>query len=171
MIAFECISFTPYFNIQHRESAVITKELPPEQLAINKEQWEKKLLMILRKTKVDLKKIETWKTYFIESLNALGGRSKFLNKNVFIALSAIALAVTGGLAAPAIGGLIGAAMGLYGAAATSAGLALLGGGAVAAGGLGMAGGTAFIIGGGADAWCLRWHSMFKPSFYTKSYGS
>lgn len=37
-------------------------------------------------------------------------------------------------------------MGLSGAAATSAGLALLGGGAVAAGGLGVAGGTAIVAG-------------------------
>lgn len=54
--------------------------------------------------------------------------------------------LTGGLAAPLIGGAVGGAMGLSGAAATSAGLALLGGGSVAAGGLGMAGGTAVIAG-------------------------
>ena len=54
--------------------------------------------------------------------------------------------LTGGLAAPLIGGAVGGAMGLGGAAATSAGLALLGGGSVAAGGLGMAGGTAIIAG-------------------------
>lgn len=58
---------------------------------------------------------------------------------------------SGGLASPLIagpitwiGGLIGGIMGLSGAAATSAGLALLGGGAVTAGGLGMAGGTALL---------------------------
>ncbi|ULP48351.1 DUF726 domain-containing protein [Mycolicibacter virginiensis] len=46
------------------------------------------------------------------------------------------------VAAPAIGGAIGSMfLGLNGAAAGSAGLALLGGGAVAAGGLGMVGGT------------------------------
>lgn len=54
--------------------------------------------------------------------------------------------LTGGLAAPLIGGAVGGVMGLSGAAATSAGLALLGGGSVAAGGLGMAGGTAVIAG-------------------------
>ena len=54
--------------------------------------------------------------------------------------------LTGGLAAPLIGGAVGGALGLSGAAATSAGLALLGGGSVAAGGLGMAGGTAIIAG-------------------------
>lgn len=54
--------------------------------------------------------------------------------------------ITGGLAAPLIGGAIGGAMGLSGAAATSAGLALLGGGSLAAGGMGMAGGAALVSG-------------------------
>ena len=53
---------------------------------------------------------------------------------------------TGGLAAPYIGGMIGASMGLSGAAATSAGLAALGGGSLAAGGLGVFGGT-ILVGG------------------------
>ena len=51
------------------------------------------------------------------------------------------LAVTGGAAAPVVGGFIGSTfLGLSGAAATSAGLALLGGGSLAASGWGMAGG-------------------------------
>ncbi|HAS08934.1 MAG TPA: DUF726 domain-containing protein [Acidimicrobiaceae bacterium] len=52
------------------------------------------------------------------------------------------------VAAPAIGGAIGAWAGLSGAAATSHGLALLGFGSVAAGGLGMAGGTAVVTAAG-----------------------
>jgi hypothetical protein len=56
--------------------------------------------------------------------------------------------LTAGLAAPAIATAIGSVMGLYGAAATSAGLAFFGGGALAAGGLGMAGGFTVLIGGG-----------------------
>lgn len=57
--------------------------------------------------------------------------------------------LTSGLAAPAIGAAVGTSMfGLYGAAATSAGLAALGGGSLAAGGLGMAGGTAVISAAG-----------------------
>ncbi|MGW5455738.1 hypothetical protein [Nocardia sp. NPDC003979] len=56
-------------------------------------------------------------------------------------------ALTGGLAAPAIGGAYGAlVLGYSGAAATSAGLAAIGGGSIAAGGLGMAGGAALITG-------------------------
>lgn len=70
-----------------------------------------------------------------------------------------ALIVTGGMAAPAIGGIVGSSLfGLSGAAATSAGLAFLGGGSLAAGGLGMVGGQAVIAGllgvsgGGLAAW-------------------
>lgn len=54
--------------------------------------------------------------------------------------------VTGGLAAPAIGGVVGGWMGLSGAAAVNGGLALLGGGSLAAGGFGVAGGTVVVAG-------------------------
>ena len=59
-------------------------------------------------------------------------------------LGGIAIAATGGLAAPLVGSAVGGAMGLSGAAATSAGLAALGGGSLAAGGAGMAGGIAAV---------------------------
>ena len=91
-IALECLSFTPYFNIQHKEHANVTKELPSEQLSINKE-WEQNLLEILSKTKIDLKKIEVWKTYFIDSLNAIGSKYTFLNKDTFNTIASI----TGGI--------------------------------------------------------------------------
>lgn len=59
----------------------------------------------------------------------------------------VACVATGGLAAPALGAVIGSSvLGLSGAAASSAGLAMLGGGALAAGGAGMAGGTALVAG-------------------------
>lgn len=63
-----------------------------------------------------------------------------------IAVGSVAVSVvTVGTAAPAIGGFIGATfLGLSGAAATSAGLALLGGGSLASGGLGMAGGILLV---------------------------
>ena len=67
------------------------------------------------------------------------------------AASVAGVAVVGPLAfvaAPAIGGALGAYSGLAGAAATSHGLALLGGGSVAAGGFGMAGGTAVVTAAG-----------------------
>jgi len=52
------------------------------------------------------------------------------------------------VAAPAIGGALGAYTGLAGAAATSHGLALLGGGSLAAGGYGMLGGTVVVAAAG-----------------------
>jgi len=69
------------------------------------------------------------------------------------ALAGAGLMIPFGLvAAPAIGGAIGA-MGMFGglsgAAASAHGLALLGGGSLAAGGLGMAGGTAVVAAAGA----------------------
>jgi hypothetical protein len=68
----------------------------------------------------------------------------------FMTLVGVALgAVTFGIAAPFIAGIIGASMGLSGAVAINAGLAAIGGGAIAAGGLGMAGGTTILVGGGA----------------------
>jgi hypothetical protein len=71
--------------------------------------------------------------------------------------AALVLGIGGWVAAPAVGQVLGGLMGLYGAAATSYGLALLGGGSLAAGGLGMAGGmwlvtgAGVLIGGGAGA--------------------
>lgn len=77
-----------------------------------------------------------------------------LKKIALIAGAGAACIVTGGMAAPAIGAVVGSTfMGLSGAAATSAGLAALGGGSLAAGGAGMAGGTALVsaIAGGVGA--------------------
>lgn len=54
--------------------------------------------------------------------------------------------VTAGWAAPIVGGAIGGTLGLSGAAATSAGLAMLGGGSIAAGGFGVLGGTILVTG-------------------------
>lgn len=63
---------------------------------------------------------------------------------------AIVVAPLALLAAPAIGGAIGAwGTGLSGAAASSHGLALLGGGSLAAGGFGMFGGTVVVTAAGA----------------------
>ena len=53
--------------------------------------------------------------------------------------------------APIIGGALGGAAGLSGAAATAHGLALIGGGAVSAGGAGMAGGLWLVTGVGVAA--------------------
>ncbi len=66
----------------------------------------------------------------------------------------VVLGLGGWLLAPVIGGAIGSAAGLYGAAATSHGLAILGGGSLAIGGLGMAGGIWVVAGTGATVGLL-----------------
>jgi len=58
-------------------------------------------------------------------------------------------ALTFGIAAPFVAGLVSQALGIVGAAAMNAGLAAIGGGAIAAAGLGVAEGTAVLVGGGA----------------------
>lgn len=71
--------------------------------------------------------------------------------------AAAGAAIGGFVLAPHIGAAVGMAMGLSGAAGTSAGLALLGGGSIASGGLGMLGGTYLVaaastaVGAGAGA--------------------
>lgn len=76
----------------------------------------------------------------------------FAKRSKQVGLGVGAAAITGPIAwmaAPAIGGALGSALGLQGVAATNHGLALLGGGSLASGGLGMAGGTAAVAGAGS----------------------
>jgi len=98
-------------------------------------------LELVKKLETALKKVET-EQKAKEKDAGWGNFGKIAGTAI---LGGAALALTGGLAAPLIGGAIGTSLlGLSGAAATSAGLALLGGGSLAAGGLGMAGGTAVL---------------------------
>jgi hypothetical protein len=73
------------------------------------------------------------------------GKLKSVERNpkkwIYVAAGA---AIGGFVFAPHVGAAIGASMGLYGAAGTSAGLAVLGGGSLASGGLGMLGGTYLV---------------------------
>lgn len=89
-------------------------------------------------------------------MRALARRNVRWGRVVAASAAGVVLGVASmGVAAPAIGAALGGALGLTGAAATSAGLAALGGGSVAAGGFGVAGGTALLTGvgvlGGAGA--------------------
>lgn len=145
LIVSESLVFTPYFNIQHRDSAHLQETVDEA----NRQEWKANVFKFAKKIDLDKSTLEQWESQYSEALRAIGGRSDIWKKATLVALASVAVAVTGGLAAPIIGGAIGAAMGLSGAAATSAGLAFLGGGAIAAGGAGMAGGTLAIIGGGA----------------------
>ncbi|MGZ3698373.1 MAG: hypothetical protein ACXVCH_09790, partial [Bdellovibrionota bacterium] len=144
LILCEALTFTPYFKLNSKNANVSKAE----KNQINRDLWKANLFRIATEVGVNSKLLERWLDAYDTALREIGGRSQLLKIGV-IAASAVAIAVTGGLAAPALGGAIGGLMGLSGAAATSAGLAFLGGGAIAAGGFGMAGGTIAIIGGGA----------------------
>ena len=93
---------------------------------------------------------EAWPLVAGAQLEARAARTAFWKT---AGLGVAVAALTGGLAAPYVGGAIGSyALGLSGAAASNAGLAVLGGGTVAAGGMGMAGGAAVVAGmAGASA--------------------
>lgn len=96
---------------------------------------------------VDAQLVDEVDRRLASSIRQLRRQSLDSKKFAYIAVGgAVAGLLTGGLAAPVVGGAIGTSMGLSGAAASSAGLALLGGGAVSAGGFGIAGGTVVIAG-------------------------
>jgi hypothetical protein len=79
------------------------------------------------------------------ALKRLNRASVSTGTKVALATGAVTVsAISYGTLAPVIGTAIGGAMGLSGAAATSAGLAFLGGGSLASGGFGMAGGILLI---------------------------
>lgn len=69
-----------------------------------------------------------------------------LKKAAGVAAVAAVAVPAAAAAAPIVGGALGVAMGLSGAAATSAGLATVGFGSLASGGFGMAGGAAVVTG-------------------------
>lgn len=90
---------------------------------------------------------------FLRANNSFNDCAKKITKAIagpnwtwaWVGLGAAVLLIT----APYIAAAIGGAMGLGGAAATSAGLAFLGGGSLAAGGLGITGGYFALMAGGA----------------------
>lgn len=100
------------------------------------------------------------KSTLLETIEKTVKDAKKAHRNInwlkigLIGVGTASLLLAGGwMVAPTLGGLLGGAAGLYGAAAISHGLALLGGGALAAGGAGMAGGmwlvaTAAAVTGG-----------------------
>jgi len=88
--------------------------------------------------------IEIRNVYFNSTKQIAKGVKGSNNTLMWMGASAVVIFVIAPYLAAGIGGL----MGLSGAAATSAGLALLGGGSIAAGGFGMAGGTFALMAGG-----------------------
>lgn len=153
LILFEAYLFKPYFNLNLKSTSGFGKGKQKEK-SFTRESYsrmENIIKDISEKSLGNSDYLEKAKEVYEKTLDELPNDKIFsLKKKTFFTIAAAAaVAITGGLAAPAIGTIIGGLMGLSGAAATSAGLALLGGGAIAAGGGGIAAGTAVIIGGGA----------------------
>lgn len=145
----EVHAFVPYFALSERGSGVSKKEAFTD---ASRKLWSGRIDAFHRQWSLDRKTIDQIRILYSHAVREILGTSwKSLARNLtVIAGSAVVLGITGGIAAPWIGGIIGSTfLGLSGAAATSAGLALLGGGALAVGGAGMVGGTVVIVGGGA----------------------
>jgi hypothetical protein len=139
-ILLEVAIFTPYFPI--------TEKAKKSELKYDDENQRRQIDKICSTLGFsDFLIYDAYERYY-EALKEIPP-STLWKKALIVITSILLLAITGGAAAPFIGGAIGAALGLSGIAAVNAGLALLGGGAIAAGGFGIAGGTAVIIGGGA----------------------
>lgn len=124
---------------------VASTALPPKaKWAINRNMNASALIARLHGALYDASIVASMNKHALKAL-IVASRSPELR--LAVAAGAVVVGVltapTGPLA-PVIGTAIGNAMGLSGAAATSAGLAWLGGGSIAAGGFGMAGGT-FVI--------------------------
>lgn len=147
LIAFEAAVFSPYFNLNSKRPLVPGNSIPEEERTSKFETtWMERLKGILGDS-INFAEIETTVSHYKMAISEISGDRKLWTRLAILA--AVGAGVTAGLLAPPIGALLGSAMGLSGAAATSAGLAFLGGGAVAAGGLGMTGGAAVLVGGGA----------------------
>lgn len=150
LVLCELLVYTPYYNLQIREIAGLKEALKEENSKTSRLEWENNVKRLAEAVGVEADILLRWKDSYLASLKDIGGkRSELLKGVALIAVASFAAAITGGMAAPAIGSMVGGLMGLSGAAATSAGLAFLGGGAIATGGFGIAGGTVAIIGGGA----------------------
>ncbi len=142
LILMETTFFTPYYPLKGEKSNKTFKDLKLS----SKKDIQIKLEEFAKSLGIDKSIIEKYNSSLQKSLKGISG---FWSKLLWGSLiGAIAIAVSGGFAAPAVGALF-AGGELVGAAAALAGLAALGGGAVAAGGLGIAGGIAVVVGGGA----------------------
>ncbi|MDZ5782394.1 hypothetical protein [Marinococcus luteus] len=150
LIMLELSLFAPYFSLvektsDNKKSNDETKFSFLEKKSMNFKKQEKHIRYFSNLLDVEEEFVARYQKSFKKAVNSLSGvQKKFFTG---AGLGAILMVITAGFATPFIGALA-APAGLFGAAATNAGLAAIGGGAVAAGGLGMAGGIAVVVGGG-----------------------
>ena len=150
LIILELSLFTPYFPLMEQDSGD-KKEIKQtkfnfiDRKKMDFKKQEKHIRFFSNLLDIDEDFVTKYQKSFKKSIRTLSGvQKKFA---VGAGLGAFLMIITAGLATPYIGALA-APAGLFGAAATNAGLAALGGGAVAAGGLGIAGGITVVVGGG-----------------------
>jgi hypothetical protein len=140
LVLLEMVAFTPYFPFGKEDVKAV------KGLSVDKQLKDRALSELSSALGFDAAYAEKLRKSIKSTTLSMTG---YWWKTSIVAISGIALgAATMGLAAPFIAGLVGAGMGLHGAAALTAGLAAIGGGAVAAGGFGVAGGMTVLIGGG-----------------------
>lgn len=150
LILLELSLFTPYFPlVEHasneKSEGKQTKFNFIEKKLMDFKKQEKHIRFFSNLLDIEEDFVTKYQKSFKKSIRSLSGAQKKFA--VGAGLGAFLMIITAGLATPYIGALA-APAGLYGAAATNAGLAAIGGGAVAAGGLGMAGGITVVVGGG-----------------------
>lgn len=139
IVLLETMIFKPYFQLDKDKN---------ENLKYDEDNHKKRIKELCKSLGFNTNLLDEAKVIYEQGLEHIPP-STFWKTLTIVLASVVLVAITGGIAGPAIGGIIGGCMGLSGAAGVSAGLAFLGGGAIAAGGFGMAGGTIVLIGGGA----------------------
>ena len=133
----ECATFFPFYPLDEKDKRF-------KKLELDVKTYLKKLTLVLPES---YSKMNGCREAFQDSIKRI---TKDISKGSNLLLWTSVLALIAVILAPTFAGWIGTTfLGLHGAAAVSAGLALLGGGAIAVGGFGMAGGTIAIMVGGA----------------------
>ena len=141
LFALEVISIAPYYKYPN-------KKLQPDVSGIffDEDRYLEEIARFVPHRGFSRESLAFIRSAYLKALSLL---SKGAGLGVVQYASLIAVgALIALILAPYLAAAIGSAMGLSGAAATSAGLAFLGGGSLAAGGLGMAGGSFALMAGG-----------------------
>jgi hypothetical protein len=151
----ELLSFSPYFKMNDFADDLSTLELNKyKYLSFCASCFTENDLATLNLTR----NLFDAQCYYDNSLKSISKKvAGSSNTLMWVGLIATAALIV----APYLAGVIGGVMGLSGAAATSAGLALLGGGSLATGGFGMAGGYVAVLAGGAILGYKKGNSDFN----------
>ncbi|GIU51487.1 complement resistance protein TraT [Shewanella sp. KT0246] len=132
----EAVTFTPYTAVGDKEKDKCFSDI--------KYSEEKLSLNFAKTLSISVEEVDKISNIYGKTIKAIY-KATTTNHTLLILSAAAAVSL---LMAPYLAAGIGGLMGLSGAAATSAGLAMLGGGSLATAGFGMAGGYVATMGGG-----------------------